>query len=183
MVRWVAVVLVGCGFQPATVTATGDDASATGSGDARPIDARPIDAARVCPPPPTGCSAFACSGSGSCYYLCAKRSWTAAASACGMQHIGCIVTINDQAEQDCIVAASNPVFPDVVWFGFVQAPNSVEPAGGWGWQCGSSTYVAPNWGSGEPNNQGGHEDCAAMTTGGGWFDADCTTQARYVCEL
>jgi hypothetical protein len=97
--------------------------------------------------------------------------------------IGCIATIHGQAEQDCITAAAAPVFPDFVWFGWVQTSGSVEPGGGWHWQCGTSTYVAPNWGNGEPNNQGGNEDCGGLTTGGGWFDGNCTSQARYVCEL
>jgi hypothetical protein len=57
-----------------------------------------------------------------------------------------------------------------------------EPAGGWGWQCGSSSFVAGNWGQFEPNNQG-NEDCGAMGSGGSWADGDCGSSLRFVCEL
>jgi hypothetical protein len=70
-----------------------------------------------------------------------------------------------------------------IWFGFRQNANATEPAGNWAWECGTSAYTAPGWGGGEPNNSGGNEDCAALTNGGGWFDATCDDSARYLCEL
>lgn len=181
--------LVGCGFAPTSAT-PGDGTMMIGDGtsdataDARPLDAKLPADARVCPAAPAGCVAFACTASSSCYYDClGKQAWPNAASSCVSKGLGCIATIDDQAEQTCITTATVPMFPDIVWFGWKQAPGSPEPAGGWGWQCGTSAYVAPNWGVGEPNNQGGHEDCGAMTGGGGWIDGDCSTQARYVCEI
>ena len=165
--------------------------------DAPLVDARPIDGppdatpdARVCPTAPTGCTAFTC-GTASCYYVCSgtKRSWANANTACGAitqgANTACLATINNQGEQNCIVTATIPMFANnnYVWFGFRQDANATEPAGNWAWECGSSTYTAPNWGIGEPNNTGGNEDCAALTDGGGWFDATCSGQARYVCEL
>ena len=182
---------IGCRFTPgsppgAVVRDASQDGALTDAAadaaDARSIDAPPD--ARVCPSAPAGCTTFTCATSSSCFYVCAtKRTWTSAATACMSSAIGCIATIHGQAEQDCITAAAAPVFPDFVWFGWVQTSGSVEPGGGWHWQCGTSTYVAPNWGNGEPNNQGGNEDCGGLTTGGGWFDGNCTSQARYVCEL
>ena len=75
-----------------------------------------------------------------------------------------------------------PVFPNLLWIGYVQAAGSAEPAGGWGWQCGTSSYVAANWGSFEPNDTGGNEDCGTVNDGGAWIDAACNTSLRYVCE-
>lgn len=185
--RWLSIALVAsCTFSPGTVV---EDAEADGPpGDAKPIDARPADA-RICPPAPAGsaCTLFTCDGSSSCYYVCGntsniKFSWFGAVASCPNAGLGCIVTINDQAEQDCITTHTTPVFASYVWIGFYQSPIALEPDQGWSWQCGNSNYLSPNWGQGEPNNQG-DEDCAALTGGGGWFDATCTGTARMVCEL
>lgn len=111
------------------------------------------------------------------------RSWSSAQGSCANGGLGCLATINDQAEQDCITAQTSPVYPDNVWFGFHQSMMGSEPAGGWSWQCGTSSYVYPAWGQFEPNNQGGNEDCGVLATGGGWNDADCALDERYVCEL
>jgi len=183
-----------CGF---TVTgsqpAGGDDARGDGQpGDAR-VDATPdavpdaaIDA-RICPAAPANCVPFACPSSASCYYVCggttARLDWGQARSRCGMAGLGCLATINDAAEQACLATATLPGFPDIVWFGFKQASNGSEPAGGWGWECGSSAFLAGNWGQFEPNNDGGNEDCGALIGGGSWIDGGCSTAARYVCEL
>ena len=78
-----------------------------------------------------------------------------------------------------------PSFPgnNSVSFGFSQAqPSSDEPAGGWAWSCGSSSYLGPGWNNGEPNDQGGGEDCGYLTTNGGWYDGNCNSSVRYVCE-
>jgi hypothetical protein len=148
-----------------------------------PIDARAIDA-RTCPTAPGGCTPFACAGSTSCYYLCVPAAgWTAANLRCTSAGLGCLATIGDAAENTCIAAATAPSFPNLIWFGWRQSPSGGEPSGGWGWQCGTSPFVAGNWGSGEPNNSGGNEDCGAMATGGGWIDGDCGVSFRYVCEL
>jgi hypothetical protein len=196
----VAVALAACSLEhgaPATMMKP-DDAAVTDDGpstiDDAPIDGRMIDAAiamidaKVCPPAAPGCSLFSCAGSTSCYYACGTAttgqvSWTTARNTCTTFGMGCIVTINSQAEQDCIVARTNPVYPDNVWFGLRQSSTGAEPGGGWAWECPPSTYVYPAWGMSEPNNQGGSEDCGILATGGDWNDAECTTQSRYVCEL
>jgi len=154
-----------------------------------PVDVLPIDA-RECPAPPATCNLFTCPGSNACYYECgttggSKASWTGARDACVNGSLGCIVTISSQAEQDCVVQQVNPMFMNqqTVWFGFHQTSKSMEPAGNWAWQCGTSTYLQPAWGSFEPTNDNNNEDCAAFTDGGGWFDANCTSTMRYVCEL
>lgn len=193
-----AVLLAACGFQvqahgtddakPASDGAGGADTSAQPDAmvDA-PIDAM-IDAAiplLPCPAPPSGCTQFTCDPT-ACHYLCTdKRSWTSAQGKCTSLGLGCLATVNDSAENSCITTNTLPSFAagTSVWLGFVQSPSGAEPAGGWGWQCGTSSYVAGNWGTFEPNNSGGNEDCGLMIEGGAWIDGDCATQARYVCEF
>jgi hypothetical protein len=161
----------------------GDGAIDGANDDAGKVDADPTIDAVACAPAPIGCNMFTCPGSSHCYYVCSiERSWTSARDQCGIDALGCLVTIDDQDEQDCIDDNAMPTFPDFVWIGFVQDASGIEPAGGWTWECDSSTYVAPNWGGLEPNDDGGVEDCAAMTTAGAWIDASCAQTARYVCE-
>ena len=164
--------------------------------DGRTIDGRTIDAsidamadARVCPEAPPTCTLFTCPSSSSCYYICGsattgKQNFNGARGTCTSNNVGCIVTINDQMENDCIAQVTQPTFPNaLVWFGFKQASNGSEPAGGWSWECPPSNYLAPNWGDFEPNDTNNNEDCAAMTAAGAWLDVDCGGTARYVCEL
>ena len=49
----------------------------------------------------------------------------------------------------------------------------------------SHTPVAfSGWGSGNPNNQGGNENCMEMNpTFGGWNDLHCNNVKRFVCEI
>ena len=164
-----------------------------GAGDAVTASDAPVDAqladARGCPAAPASCTAFTCASSSSCYYICGtattgKQSYSGASGSCASANVGCVVTINDQAENDCIAAATLPSFPSaLVWFGYEQSSSGSEPAGGWSWQCGTSSYVAPNWGMFEPNNDGGGEDCSALAAGGVWLDVSCNGSARFVCEL
>lgn len=194
-----AVLVAACGFQVRASStddaAAGDDGAGPGPGSdgAMPdaaIDAMvdaAIDATPLlpCPPAPSGCTQFTCSPT-ACHYVCNdKRGWTSGRDRCVSLGLGCIATIEDSAENSCIAGATLPSFAagTSVWFGFVQAASGTEPAGGWGWQCGSSSFVAGNWGTFEPNNSGGNEDCGLMIEGGAWIDGDCSTQARYVCEL
>lgn len=163
----------------ADVDAASIDASVDAPVDA-PIDA-PVDA-RACPPS-TGCTSFTCAGSSHCYYVCSATPWTNAEARCAGNNLGCLATIDDAAENQCIHDATLPVFPNLVWFGWRQDAAGAEPAGGWGWACGTSSFVAGNWGSFEPNNQGGNEDCGAMSAGAAWIDGACGSSFRYVCEL
>lgn len=190
--RWLVLFVVACRFEPGEVTLRDAEAredAPPAVEDAPALDAPPPDA-RVCPPPAFGCVAFQCPSSTSCYYDCGnasnKASWTGARGSCAGGAInGCIVTINDQAEQDCITQHTTPSFQSYVWIGYRQSATTDEPAGNWAWECPPSSYVQPGWGNpaGEPTDTGGNEDCAALTGGGGWFDANCTGTARYVCEV
>jgi hypothetical protein len=174
-------------MQPDDADAIIDTATIDAAIDAA-IDAMPD--ARMCPAAPPNCTLFKCSGSTSCYYTCGsststtgRRSWTSARDTCVSSAIGCLVTINNQAEQDCVAQQAAPVFPNVVWFGLRQSASGNEPDGGWAWECPPSMYAPAAWGGTEPNDQGGDEDCGSMTTNGGWNDATCSDQTRYVCEL
>jgi hypothetical protein len=103
-----------------------------------------------------------------------KATWVGAVGSCTGAQRGCIVTINDQLEQDCIAANTGPGFPDAVWLGYHR--NTGTDA--FVWQCGESTFP-PAWATGEP----GVENCAAMTDAGAWVNVNCGGTASFVCEL
>lgn len=76
------------------------------------------------------------------------------------------------------------------WLGGSQAPNSVEPAGGWSWVTGEP-FVVTNWKATEPNNYAGIEDRLSFGSGSNvpaatWNDtADVPVKAvkAFVVEL
>lgn len=178
----VLALLAGCSFPHGEPIAMDRDARLD---ESAPEDARVIDAsgdARVCPAM-IGCTAFQCASTSSCYYYCTtKTTWQNAQNACDDVPNGCLVTINDQMEQDCIVANVMPTFANYPWIGLSQAATGMEPAGGWSFTCGASAFTT--WAMGEPNDADvPGEDCAGMTDGGPWFDTDCTDPGRYVCEV
>jgi hypothetical protein len=153
------------------------DAAIDSAADAR---ADATVTARNCPAPPTGCARFECAVSTSCYYVCvATVPWDVAEGYC--KEVGGLVTIDAQAEQDCVTAAAHPTNAEPVWIGYSQTAGAGEPANGWAWAYGSSPYT--NWAGFEPNDFSGDQDCASMTNGGQWNDTACSYARRFVCEL
>ncbi len=189
--------LAGCSFVHGSLPISQDDASPA-LPDAPDVDAPIVDAAVDappdappdasltvgCPPAPTGCSMFGCAGSpDSCYYYCPNTaSFSGARSACqNIGQNGCLVTLNDETEDACVRLHAGA--GSLIYIGLVQSASGAEPAGGWGWSCGTSMY-GPKWTGNEPNNSGfGGEDCGAMNTAGGWVDVGCSETFRYVCEV
>jgi hypothetical protein len=148
----------------------------------------PLDSPELapCPAPAAGCTLFECAGTSNCFYACSTpRNHTDAAVRCEQDGMGCLATISNATENTCVAQSIQPppIFPALITIGYEQAPNGSEPDGGWAWRCGSSAFVAPNWGDFEPTNTGGNEDCAGMNEGGAWIDVDCGVQFRYICEL
>ena len=165
---FVLVALAGCGFEVSTLSV---DARMTQSDAALP----------ACPSSPANCIPFTCAASTSCYYYCpqAQRSFDAQ-TRCQMIPNGCLVTLDDVAEDVCV--RMNVGGTSLIHIGLIQTSGAPEPAGGWGWRCGMSTY-GPNWTGSEPNDGGGGEDCGTMTTAGGWVDVGCFESFRFVCEV
>lgn len=135
----------------------------------------------ACPSPPGGCIAFTCATTRSCYYYCAGMSRsTDAQTRCTMiASGGCLVTLDDTDEDTCVRTMAGP--GSLIHIGLIQPSGSSEPAGGWTWRCGTSTF-GPKWTGSEPNDSGG-EDCGTTNVDGGWVDVGCTERFRSVCEV
>ena len=91
---------------------------------------------------------------GHTYHLLTGSSWSAAESR-AVQLGGHLVTVNDQAEQDFLVANLHTYGGVVrdIWTGF----NDVAVEGQWVWSSGETPGYTL-WDVGEPNNAGGVED-------------------------
>nr|AJT58574.1 SM21 protein [Ophiomastix wendtii] len=146
-------------------------------------------AAHSCPPLWT-------SGPKGCYrYFAKARTWEAARdhcsgfSSCVGNSIGNLVSIGSQAENDyvkllresSILATPAPS----IW----TAGNDRIREGNWQWANGQPwdpTTGYANWEQGQPNNQGGAENCLrfpGQRSVDQWDDFDCLTELPYICHL
>ncbi|XP_033729105.1 perlucin-like [Pecten maximus] len=55
--------------------------------------------------------------------------------------------------------------------------------GEWLWASTLKPITIKHWGSGEPNDRQGEEDCLAVTVSGFWNDVPCTTSLPFVCQI
>ncbi len=114
------------------------------------------------------------SGTNRCYvHDITTRNWTNARTYCLGLGGGYDMAVPDSAAEQAFI--SNLVAGNTVWIGI--SDTTVE--GQYRNLLGiSPTYVA--WGSGQPDNSGGNEDC--IETGVTWNDLNCTSFRPVVCE-
>ncbi|MEK6703219.1 MAG: lectin-like protein [Planctomycetota bacterium] len=101
---------------------------------------------------------------GHVYYLVGPGGWTeceAQAVAMG----GHMVTIDDAAENQWVLATFGPHAQGLLWIGL----RANAPLGSWSWASGSSAPYR-NWANGEPNNGCSPELYVVIYPGGAWFD-------------
>lgn len=152
-------------------------------------------AAHTCPPLWTG-------GTHGCYrYMSTPKNWQDARThcmgftACGGSGVGDLAVITNQAANDFIkllregsVLASPAAS---VWLGGTDRPlqpprpgtRPVQPV--WRWANGLP-FLYTNWAVGQPNNQGGNEDCLRFPSAQSvhmWDDFDCMMELPYICHL
>ena len=69
---------------------------------------------------------------------------------------------------------------DSAWIGY--SDKKSEGAWEWVYSGNGATSTYTNWNAGEPNNQGGSEDCATMMKEGVWDDMPCEeTRNAFFC--
>lgn len=111
------------------------------------------------------------------YYYCAGPSIRADAELFCQQLGGDLVTIDDQAEQDFLLAEPLPAAP-LFYLGL----DDLEVEGTFEWPDGSAPGFTA-WGENEPNDAMMNEDCvqlSVMTMV--WNDIDCANPAAFICE-
>jgi len=110
------------------------------------------------------------------------------AAAAAMSHRGLtghLVTITSSEEQQFIrdsILANAQRFTASYWIGGAQAPDGVEPRGGWQWITGEP-WGFTRWGFNEPNDAN-NEDVLAMDREGRWNDSsDKFGETSYIVEF
>lgn len=174
----VAVVLVGCGFEP---RGGGGDDDAVDDGGAI-ADADVDGASATCPPDYTTIDG------GQYRVVREAATWMAALADCADDDGGTLaqhthlVVLSDDDELARVVAA----FPaNELWIGVSDRVTTFD----WLWVTRENTgpyppASGPPWKNGQPTNgSGGLQDCVAMDGGGEWDDRICDDgTAEYLCE-
>lgn len=125
-----------------------------------------------------------CSDDCSIYFL-NKTSMTGAQAQAFANNFGAnLISIQNQAENDCIMNALNnlndPTVSSIIWIGF----SDEITEGSFIWYDGAPiTYT--NWAPGEPNNVGpSGEDCVQIYPNGSWNDLPCnSSNAQSIIEF
>lgn len=105
---------------------------------------------------------------------------------------GYLASITSAAENNFLINTVAPLASDgpqiQVWIGGYQPPGSPEPAGNWVWTSGEQ-WTYSNFAPGQPNNDGGTENYAALYVKpnifgaiGQWADAPDGVGAYYLVE-
>lgn len=121
-----------------------------------------------------------CVGLCSMYFL-NPQSLSGSAAQAFAQNLGAnLVSVQSQAENDCIMSSLNDMGQSgVIWIGF----NDEAVEGTFVWYD-QSPVVYTNWAAGEPNNAGGAEDCVQIYADGSWNDLSGTTaNAQSIIEV
>lgn len=120
-----------------------------------------------------------CVGECSMYFL-NPQSMSGSQAQAFAQTLGTnLVSIQSQAENDCIMSALNSMGQSgIIWIGF----SDEVTEGTFVWYD-QSPVVYTNWAPGEPNNQG-NEDCTQIYPNGTWNDLPCgSNNAQSIIEV
>ncbi|XP_047502399.1 macrophage mannose receptor 1-like [Penaeus chinensis] len=110
-----------------------------------------------------------------CYFFSSvEKSWQKAREECQKFDGGDLVSITTWAEQDFV---SNN-FMDDGWIGL----NDRSTEDDWVWSDKSKVLIT-NWNDGEPNGNGGNENCGELRTDTGkWNDLPCNLARVFACK-
>jgi hypothetical protein len=103
-------------------------------------------------------------------YISTVQPWVAHRAACQALG-GDLASIHSAAENAAVLA----VIPQSAapWIGATDAVSE----GTWRWSDGTP-WDYSNWAPGEPNDEGGNEDCALLYASGAWNDGQCPVSDR-----
>ncbi|KPP58243.1 macrophage mannose receptor 1-like, partial [Scleropages formosus] len=108
------------------------------------------------------------------------KTWTDAQTYCRNNYFD-LATIRDTDDLQNLVNSAPSTYFGQAWIGLFDDVNS------WHWSLSDSSFYSTgetsfrNWESGEPDNLGGQEYCAAMTPGGTWDSYSCQERLLFIC--
>ena len=116
-----------------------------------------------------------------CYrFSLEQKDWDDAEKSC-IQDDGHLASVLSNDEMVFISCLQDPSSIHKSWIGAKRNGNSFQ------WTDGSK-FDFENWSPGEPNNQGGAEDCIEFDSDPGhtvhdkWNDSPCSNKRNYVCK-
>ena len=99
----------------------------------------------------------------------------------GSDNTGKLFEPKDSSTNDQVIEfAKRIILPSIEYFYI--GINDITTEGTWQYATGGN-LIYTNWGSGEPNNGGGVEDCVETRTGTFWNDGDCSHEQPSICEM
>lgn len=117
-----------------------------------------------------GCTELPSCQSSCSMYFYNPQSLSGAAAQQFAESLGAnLISVQSAAENTCIsTALVNNGFGGIIWIGFTDENSE----GNFYWYDGSPV-IYTNWNAGEPNNDGGNEDCTQIFPNGLWNDLPC----------
>ncbi|MBN3320892.1 LYAM1 protein, partial [Atractosteus spatula] len=114
------------------------------------------------------------------HFVGLEKSWTKAQSYCRENYTDLAVIENREDNEQLLQTVGNPV-QYAVWIGLYRDQWS------WQWSMGNihlynqngSNFT--NWTTGQPENNGGKENCGIMASRGLWHDYPCSCSFHFIC--
>ena len=110
-------------------------------------------------------------------YVRQEKDWIGARNYCKRKGANLVEPISRYALQ--VLTEELPSSRDRWWIG----ASDRRSEGRWIWESSGNTIGDVNWNSGEPNNEGGVEDCMELIYDSNFNDQNCNFDAYFMCEI
>ncbi|XP_053332762.1 macrophage mannose receptor 1-like [Clarias gariepinus] len=114
------------------------------------------------------------------HFVNENKTWSEAQTYCRQKYTD-LASINNMEEMIKLNNTLKMETANQAWIGL-----QIRDTGRWQWSLADQTFYRDgdtyrNWGSGQPDNQGGEEYCVEMSKDGSWHDDKCDKLQNFVC--
>lgn len=108
-------------------------------------------------------------------FIPGNLAWTEAQKYCRQNHTD-LASFDDQTDYNELLKTVPGDFKGQMWIGLYRKDANAP----WIWSDQSNSTFRL-WGSGQPNNYGGHQFCMGASLAGKWNDLECQTKTAFIC--